>query len=108
MTKIEMMNSLGASRQEKMMNQIVLDDHLLEPNINDSGAVGTESMMILSGISQHSIKSDINRHLRGKQLVRSNNHSFKLSEKYNRPASHKVRRTTQKLHKLLSRVKTIQ
>ena len=47
MTKIEMMNSLGASQQEKMMNQIVLDDHLLN-QISMTVEPLTESMMILS------------------------------------------------------------
>ncbi|EPU0598553.1 relaxase/mobilization nuclease domain-containing protein, partial [Escherichia coli] len=55
--------------------------------------------------SQHSIKSDTTDTYESKQLVRSNNHSFKLSEKYNRPASHKVRRTTQKAAQILNRVK---
>ncbi|KAB0835400.1 relaxase, partial [Cronobacter sakazakii] len=48
------------------------------------------------------IKPDTNE---GEQLVRSNNHSFKLSEKYNRPTSTKVRRTTQKAAQILNRVK---
>ncbi|WNJ33834.1 hypothetical protein [Enterobacter hormaechei] len=39
------------------------------------------------------------------KLIRSNNNRFKLSEKYNRPASHKVRRTTQKVAQILNRVK---
>lgn len=47
MTKIEMMNSLEASQQEKMMNQIVLDDHLLN-QISMTVEPLTESMMILS------------------------------------------------------------
>lgn len=41
------MNSLGASQQEKMMNQIVLDDHLLN-QISMTIEPLTESMMILS------------------------------------------------------------
>nr|VUD30388.1 Uncharacterised protein [Raoultella sp. NCTC 9187] len=47
MTKIEMMNSLGASQQEKMMNQIVLDDHLLN-QISMTIEPLSETMMILS------------------------------------------------------------
>ena len=47
MTKIEIMNSLEASQQEKMMNQIVLDDHLLN-QISMTVEPLTESMMILS------------------------------------------------------------
>ena len=77
---------------------------LAEPNINDSGAVGRIDDDIIR-ISQHSIKSDTTDTYESKQLVRSNNHSFKLSEKYNRPASHKVRRTTQKAAQILNRVK---
>ncbi|EIO8360093.1 relaxase/mobilization nuclease domain-containing protein, partial [Salmonella enterica] len=77
---------------------------LAEPNINDSGAVDRIDDDIIR-ISQHSIKSDTTDTYESKQLVRSNNHSFKLSEKYNRPASHKVRRTTQKAAQILNRVK---
>lgn len=77
---------------------------LAEPNINDSGAVDRIDDDIIR-ISQHSIKSDTTDTYESKQLVRSNNHSFKLSEKYNRPASHKVRRTTQKATQILNRVK---
>jgi hypothetical protein len=43
--------------------------------------------------------------LTSEQLVRSNNNSFKLSEKYNRPTGPKVRRTTQKAAQVLNRVK---
>ncbi|MFK8731368.1 relaxase/mobilization nuclease domain-containing protein [Escherichia coli] len=77
---------------------------LAEPNINDSGAVDRIDDDIIR-ISQHSIKSDTTDTYESKQLVRSNNNSFKLSEKYNRPASHKVRRTTQKAAQILNRVK---
>ncbi|MEW6844924.1 relaxase/mobilization nuclease domain-containing protein [Klebsiella pneumoniae] len=77
---------------------------LAEPNINDSRAVdGIDDDIIR--ISQHSIKSDTTDTYEGKQLVRSNNHSFKLSEKYNRPTGPKVRRTTQKAAQILNRVK---
>lgn len=77
---------------------------LAEPNINDSRAVdGIDDDIIR--ISQHSIKPDTTDTYEGKQLVRSNNHSFKLSEKYNRPTSTKVRRTTQKAAQILNRVK---
>ncbi|MGJ7344212.1 relaxase/mobilization nuclease domain-containing protein [Morganella morganii] len=76
----------------------------VEPNINDgrtSDGINDDSF----GISQHSIKSDATDTNESKQLIRSNNNSFKLSEKYNRPASHKVRRTTQKAAQILNRVK---
>lgn len=76
----------------------------VEPNINDSRTSDRIDDDIIR-ISQHSIKSDTTDTYESKQLVRSNNHSFKLSEKYNRPASHKVRRTTQKAAQILNRVK---
>ncbi|EDB9087667.1 relaxase/mobilization nuclease domain-containing protein, partial [Salmonella enterica subsp. enterica serovar Newport] len=57
------------------------------------------------GVSQHSIKSDTTDTNQSEQLIRSNNNRFKLSEKYNRPASNKVRRTTQKAAQILNRVK---
>lgn len=91
-----------AARKDDEPNSI--GRSLAEPNINDSGAVDRIDDDIIR-ISQHSIKSDTTDTYESKQLVRSNNHSFKLSEKYNRPASHKVRRTTQKATQILNRVK---
>lgn len=76
----------------------------VEPNINDSRTSDRINDDIIR-ISQHSIKSDTTDTYESKQLVRSNNHSFKLSEKYNRPTSPKVRRTTQKAAQILNRVK---
>ncbi|HFL4827068.1 TPA: relaxase/mobilization nuclease domain-containing protein, partial [Escherichia coli] len=77
---------------------------LAEPNINDSRAVdGIDDDIIR--ISQHSIKSDTTDTYEGKQLVRSNNHSFKLSEKYNRPTNKKIGRATHKAAQILNRVK---
>ncbi|EDS5343284.1 relaxase/mobilization nuclease domain-containing protein, partial [Salmonella enterica subsp. enterica serovar Braenderup] len=77
---------------------------LAEPNINDSRAVdGIDDDTI--GVSQHGIKPDTTDTNQSEQLIRSNNNRFKLSEKYNRPASHKVRRTTQKAAQILNRVK---
>ncbi|ECE8820373.1 relaxase/mobilization nuclease domain-containing protein [Escherichia coli] len=76
----------------------------VEPNINDgrtSNGINDDSF----GISQHSIKSDATDTNQSEQLIRSNNNHFKLSEKYNRPTSHKVRRTTQKTAQILNRVK---
>ncbi|WP_238553316.1 relaxase/mobilization nuclease domain-containing protein [Dickeya sp. DW 0440] len=57
------------------------------------------------GVSQYCIKSDTTDINKSEQLIRSNNHSFKLSEKYNRPTSPKVRRTTEKAAQILNRVK---
>lgn len=77
---------------------------LVEPNINDSRAVdGIDDDIIR--ISQHSIKSDTTDTNKSEQLIRSNNNSFRLSEKYNRSASTKIRRTTQKAAQILNRVK---
>ncbi|KYL96614.1 hypothetical protein SQ54_01615 [Klebsiella pneumoniae] len=47
MTKIEMMNSLEDSQQEKQMTKIILDEHLLN-QISMTVEPLTESMMILS------------------------------------------------------------
>ncbi|MCQ4028501.1 relaxase, partial [Klebsiella pneumoniae] len=77
---------------------------LVEPNINDDRTIIRNDDDTI-GIGQYSIKPDTTDTYESKQLVRSNNHSFKLSEKYNRPASHKVRRTTQKATQILNRVK---
>ncbi|ELO0752766.1 relaxase/mobilization nuclease domain-containing protein [Salmonella enterica] len=77
---------------------------LIEPNINDSRATDRIDDDIIR-ISQHSIESDTADTNKAEQLVRNNNNSFKLSEKYNRPTSHKVRRTKQKAAQILNRVK---
>lgn len=77
---------------------------LIEPNINDSRATDRIDDDIIR-ISQHSIESDTADTNKGEQLVRNNNNSFKLSEKYNRPTSSKVRRTTQKAAQIRNRVK---
>ncbi|MBK0571941.1 relaxase/mobilization nuclease domain-containing protein, partial [Klebsiella pneumoniae] len=76
----------------------------VEPNINDSRTSDRINNDII-GVSQHSIKSDATDTNKSEQLIRGNNNRFKLSEKYNRPASHKVRRTTQKAAQILNRVK---
>ncbi|HEE4913542.1 TPA: relaxase/mobilization nuclease domain-containing protein [Klebsiella pneumoniae] len=76
----------------------------IESDFNDSRAVDRIDDDII-GVSQHSIKSDTTDTNKSEQLIRSNNNRFKLSEKYNRPASHKVRRTTQKAAQVLNRVK---
>ncbi|MBA0216230.1 relaxase/mobilization nuclease domain-containing protein [Pectobacterium brasiliense] len=75
-----------------------------EPDFNDSRAVDGINDDIIR-ISQHSIKSDTTDTYEGKQLVRSNNHSFKLSEKYNRPTNKKIGRATHKAAQILNRVK---
>ena len=75
-----------------------------EPDFNDSRAVDRIDDDTI-GVSQHGIKPDTTDTYEGEQLIRSNNNSFKLSEKYNRPASYKVKRTTQKAAQILNRVK---
>lgn len=76
----------------------------VEPNINDSRAVdGIDDDTVR--VSQHSIKPDTTDTYESEQLIRQNNNSFKFSEKYNRPTSSKVRRTTQKAAQILNRVK---
>lgn len=77
---------------------------LIEPNIKDSRATDRVDDDIIR-ISQHSIESDTTDTNKGEQLVRKNNNSFKFSEKYNRPTSYKVRRTTQKAAQIRNRVK---
>lgn len=77
---------------------------LVEPNINDDRTIIRNDDDII-GVSQHSIKSDATDTNKSEQLIRGNNKRFKLSEKYNRPTSPKVRRTTQKAAQVLNRVK---
>ncbi|HHV4878218.1 TPA: relaxase/mobilization nuclease domain-containing protein [Klebsiella pneumoniae] len=76
----------------------------IEPNINDDRTIIRNDDDII-GVSQHSIKSDATDTNKSEQLIRGNNNRFKLSEKYNRPTSPKVRRTTQKAAQVLNRVK---
>ena len=76
----------------------------VEPNINDNRTSDRINDDII-GVGQYGIKSDATDTNQSEQLIRSNNNRFKLSEKYNRPASHKVRRTTQKAAQILNRVK---
>ncbi|MGF6236388.1 hypothetical protein ABIE02_002540 [Leclercia sp. 1548] len=76
----------------------------IEPNINDDRTLVRVDDDIV-GISQHGIKSDTTNINKSEQLIRQNNNSFKFSEKYNRPTSTKVRRSTQKAAQILNRVK---
>ncbi|CAK9886210.1 MAG: hypothetical protein XXXJIFNMEKO3_02638 [Candidatus Erwinia impunctatus] len=76
----------------------------IEPNINDGRATDRIDDDII-GVSQYGIKSDATDINQSEQLIRNNNNSFKLSEKYNRPTVPKVRRTTQKAAQILNRVK---
>ncbi|HFP2891913.1 TPA: relaxase/mobilization nuclease domain-containing protein [Escherichia coli] len=76
----------------------------IEPNINDGRTIIRNDDDII-GVGQYSIKPYTTDTYKGKQLVRSNHNSFKLSEKYNRPTGPKVRRTTQKAAQVLNRVK---
>lgn len=75
-----------------------------EPNINDDRTIIRIDDDII-GVCQYSIKSDTTDTNKSEQLIRNNNNSFKLSEKYNRSASSKVRRTTHKATQVLNRVK---
>ncbi|HHU4997043.1 TPA: relaxase/mobilization nuclease domain-containing protein [Yersinia enterocolitica] len=77
---------------------------LVEPNINDSRAVGGIDDDTIR-ISQHSIKSDTTDINQSEQLIRSNHNIFKLSEKYNRPTNKKIGRATRKAAQILNRVK---
>lgn len=76
----------------------------IEPNINDSRAVDGINDDTF-GVSQHSIKSDTTDTNKSEQLIRSNNNSFKFSEKYNRPTNKKIGRATHKAAQILNRVK---
>jgi hypothetical protein len=76
----------------------------IEPDFNDSRAVDRINDDTF-GVGQYSIKSDTTDTNKSEQLIRSNNNRFKLSEKYNRPTSPKIRRTTQKAAQILNRVK---
>ncbi|EGO4340784.1 relaxase/mobilization nuclease domain-containing protein, partial [Escherichia coli] len=77
---------------------------LIESDFNDSRAVdGIDDDIIR--ISQHSIKSDTTDTYQSEQLIRSNNNSFKLSQKYNRPTNKNIGRATHKAAQILNRVK---
>ncbi|HIB6175119.1 TPA: relaxase/mobilization nuclease domain-containing protein [Klebsiella variicola subsp. variicola] len=76
----------------------------IEPNINDDRTIIRIDDDPF-GVSQHSIKSDTTDTNKSEQLIRGNNNRFKLSEKYIRSTSPKVRRTTQKAAQVLNRFK---
>lgn len=77
---------------------------LIESDFNDSRTSDGINDDII-GVGQYGIKPDTTDTNQSEQLIRSNNNSFRLSEKYNRPTSTKVRRTTQKATQVLNRVK---
>lgn len=77
---------------------------LVEPNINDDRTIIRNDDDII-GVGQFSIKSDTTDINKSEQLIRNNNHSFKLSEKYNRPTNKKIGRSTHKAAQILNRVK---
>ncbi|MCA4124512.1 relaxase/mobilization nuclease domain protein [Klebsiella pneumoniae] len=97
----ELVRSFSARKDDEPNN---IGRSPVEPNINDGRASDRIDDDII-GVSQHSIKSDATDINQSEQLIRSNKHSFKLSEKYNRSTSRKVRRTTQKAAQILNRVK---
>ncbi|EKS6328374.1 relaxase/mobilization nuclease domain-containing protein, partial [Enterobacter hormaechei] len=97
----ELVRSFSARKDDEPNS---IERSLIEPNINDSRATDRIDDDIIR-ISQHSIESDTADTNKAEQLVRNNNNSFKLSEKYIRPTSPKVRRTTQKTAQILNRVK---
>ncbi|ECJ1270510.1 relaxase, partial [Salmonella enterica] len=97
----ELVRSFSARKDDETNS---IGRSLVEPNINDSRASDRINDDII-GVGQYGIKSDATDTNQSEQLIRSNNNRFKFSEKYNRPASHKVRRTTQKAAQILNRVK---
>jgi hypothetical protein len=97
----ELVRSFSARKDDE---QNSVGRSFVEPNINDGRASDRIDDDTI-GISQHSIKSDTTDTNKSEQLIRSNHNSFKFSEKYNRPTSTKVRRTTQKATQILNRVK---
>lgn len=97
----ELVRSFSARKDDEPNS---IERSLIEPNINDSRATDRIDDDIIR-ISQHSIESDTADTNKAEQLVRNNNNSFKFSEKYIRPTSPKVRRTTQKAAQILNRVK---
>ena len=97
----ELVRSFSARKDDEPNN---IGRSPIEPNINDDRTIVRVDDDIV-GISQHGIKSDTTNINKSEQLIRQNNNSFKFSEKYNRPTSTKVRRSTQKAAQILNRVK---
>ncbi|ECI5563912.1 relaxase [Salmonella enterica subsp. enterica] len=91
-----------SARKEDDPNSI--ERSSIESNINDSRTSNGINDDII-GVGQYGIKPDTTDSNQSEQLIRGNNNRFKLSEKYNRPTSNKVRRTTQKAAQILNRVK---
>ncbi|EJF5174141.1 relaxase/mobilization nuclease domain-containing protein, partial [Salmonella enterica] len=88
----------------KTDDEISIGRSLIESDFNDSRTSDGINDDII-GVGQYGIKPDTTDTNQSEQLIRSNNNSFRLSEKYNRPTSTKVRRTTQKATQVLNRVK---
>ena len=76
----------------------------IEPNINDDRTIIRIDDDTI-GVCQHSIKSDTTDTYQSEQLIRSNNNSFKLSQKYNRPTNKKIEKQHIKLHKYSTELK---
>ncbi|ECD3658125.1 relaxase/mobilization nuclease domain-containing protein [Salmonella enterica subsp. enterica] len=88
----------------KTDDEISIGRSLIESDFNDSRTSDGINDDII-GVGQYGIKPDTTDTNQSEQLIRSNNNSFRLSEKYNRPTSTKVRRTIQKATQVLNRVK---
>ncbi|EFP3401836.1 relaxase/mobilization nuclease domain-containing protein [Salmonella enterica] len=88
----------------KTDDEISIGRSLIESDFNDSRTSDGINDDII-GVGQYGIKPDTTDTNQSEQLIRSNNNSFRLSEKYNRPTITKVRRTTQKATQVLNRVK---
>ncbi|HCI6868709.1 TPA: relaxase/mobilization nuclease domain-containing protein [Klebsiella variicola subsp. variicola] len=77
---------------------------LIESDFNDSRTSDGINDDII-GVGQYGIKPDTTDTNQSEQLIRSNNNSFRLSEKYNRPTNKKIGRATHKATQILNRVK---
>jgi len=77
---------------------------LIESDFNDSRTSDGINDDII-GVGQYGIKPDTTDTNQSEQLIRSNNNSFRLSEKYNRPTNKKIGRATHKAAQILNRVK---
>ncbi len=101
MTKIEMMNSLEDSQQEKHMTKIVLDDHLLN-QISMTIEPLSETMMILS----ESVSTALNQ---TQQTLTRVNNSLEATTTALNSAKNTIDQQTQKLeeqHKKLHKYST--
>ncbi|KSX37377.1 Uncharacterised protein [Klebsiella pneumoniae] len=104
MTKIETMNSLKASHQEIMMNQIILDDHLLN-QISATIEPLSETMMILSESVSIELNQTQETLMKVNKSLEMTTHTLTLAQNILGQQTKKLEEQNSKLHKYSTELK---